>query len=192
MPSPKTRRGQTSVAERYRALLDTGRTLTGTLSYQDLFAVIHRETATVLEASGFYISLYDQSRDLATVVYYADKVAAKHVDISYRGSDSEVIKTLTASLVNENLGDKSLLILGDEDSDVTRFGDLCADGPQGPGHGSPQRTELTNRTPIRRRISRCSRASLTCPPSLSTTHSSLPSSSSDDGKPSRSRKSAER
>ena len=92
MPSPKTRRGQTSVAERYRALLDTGRTLTGTLSYQDLFAVIHRETATVLEASGFYISLYDQSRDLATVVYYADKVAAKHVDISYRGSDSEVIK----------------------------------------------------------------------------------------------------
>jgi len=120
MPSPEVRTGQSSVAERYRVLLDTGRTLTGTLSSEDLFSAIHRETASVLEASGFYISLYDQGRDIATVVYYADRGEIKRVDVSYRGSDSEVIRTQAPSMVNQDLGAVSLMVLGADDTEVTR------------------------------------------------------------------------
>jgi diguanylate cyclase (GGDEF)-like protein len=119
MPSPDVRQGQSSVDERYRALLETGRTLAGTLSSSDLFAAIHRETASVLEASGFYISLYDQGRDLATIVYYADRGEVKRVDLSYRGSDSEVIRTQTAALVNDGLDDRSLMVLGESDAEIT-------------------------------------------------------------------------
>jgi diguanylate cyclase (GGDEF)-like protein len=120
MPSPEVRTGQSSVAERYRVLLDTSRTLSGTLSSEDLFAAIHRETASVLEAAGFYIALYDQGRDLASVVYYADRGEVKRPDISYRGSDSEVIRTQKASLVNKDLDSASLLVIGDEQTEVTR------------------------------------------------------------------------
>ena len=62
-----------SLADRYRVLLDVGRTLTGTLSLEDLYRSIYRETRRVLEADGFYISLYDPSRDLATIVFFADR-----------------------------------------------------------------------------------------------------------------------
>ena len=62
-----------SLEERYRVLLEIGRNLTGTLSPEDLYRTIYRETARVVEASGFYVSLYDQARDLATVVFYADR-----------------------------------------------------------------------------------------------------------------------
>lgn len=119
MSSPEVRTGQSSVAERYRVLLDTSRTLTGTLSSDDLFAAIHSETASVLEASGFYISLYDQGRDMASVVYYADRGKIQRVDISYRGSDSEVIRTQKAAMVNKDLDSESLLVLGDADTEVT-------------------------------------------------------------------------
>ena len=68
MAPPDARTARSSVKERYEALLDTGRTLAGTLSSDELYAAIHRETASVLQASGFYIALYDQGRDLATVV----------------------------------------------------------------------------------------------------------------------------
>ena len=120
MSEPATRIDPSTTAERYRVLLDTTRALTGTLSSDELFAEIHRETAQVLEASGFYISPYDQGRDLATVVYYADRGEVSRVGVSYRGSDSEVIRTQRASRVNEHLEDRSLLVLGEDDTDVAR------------------------------------------------------------------------
>jgi diguanylate cyclase (GGDEF)-like protein len=95
------------------------RALTGTLSSEELFGAIHKETEEVLEASGFYISLYDQGRDLATIVYYSDQGEVSRVGVSYRGSDSEVIRTQRASMVNDHLDDKSLLVLGENDTDVT-------------------------------------------------------------------------
>lgn len=109
-----------SSAERYRALLETGRTLAATLSADELYAAIHRETARALHASGFYISLYDQSRDLARVVFYADHDQVQHVDVSYRGSDSEVLSTQRASLVTDDLAERSLLVLGDKKSPLPR------------------------------------------------------------------------
>lgn len=120
MAPPDLRGTRPSVAERYRVLLDTGRTLAGTLSSEDLYAAIHRETARVVEASGFYIALYDHGRDLATVVYYADAGDVRRVDVTYRGTDSEVIRTRKGALIHDRLDDHSLLILGDEHSEITR------------------------------------------------------------------------
>lgn len=120
MPPSDSQELRASVADRYRALLDIGRTLAGTLSLEELYEAIHRETARVLEASGFYISLYDQGRDLATVVYYVDHGEVERVDVTYRGSDSEVIRERKAALIEDDLGARSLLMLGDDGTDLAR------------------------------------------------------------------------
>lgn len=111
---------RTSLAERYRVLLDIGRTLTATLSLEELYRAIYRETSRVLEADGFFIALYDIDEDLATVVFYADQGVEQRSDISYRGSDSPVIREGRATLVEDRLESRSLLILGDESAGVTR------------------------------------------------------------------------
>lgn len=111
---------RSSIADRYRALLDIGRTLAGTLGADELYAAIHRETARVIEASGFYISLYDEARDEATIVYFADGTEHRRMDLTYRGSDSEVIRDRAPSIVSDDLHARSLLLLGEEDTDITR------------------------------------------------------------------------
>lgn len=120
MHAPDSPEVQSSVADRYRALLEIGRTLAGTLSADELYAAIHHETARVMEASGFYISLYNEARDEATIVYFADRASENLVDVTYRGSESEVIRERRPSIVSDGLNARSLLLLGDEDSDVTR------------------------------------------------------------------------
>ena len=90
-----------SLADRYRVLLDVGRILTGTLGTDDLFRTIYRETSRVLEAAGFYIALYDEERDLATVVFYADRGREQESEITYRGSESDVIRTGEPSMVTD-------------------------------------------------------------------------------------------
>jgi diguanylate cyclase (GGDEF)-like protein len=112
-PTAKQRPGD---ADRYRVLLDIGRTLAATLSEDELYEEIYRETARAVEASGFYVALYDQSRDMARVVFYADRGKTRRVDMAYRGSDSDVIRSREAKLVNDGLGAKSnspLMVLGD-------------------------------------------------------------------------------
>lgn len=101
-------------------LLDIGRTVTGTLSLDELFRTIHQETARVLEASGFYISLYDPAEDLATVVFYADQGDDRHPDITYVGSQSEVIRTGQPCMLGNRASVDSLLVLGDEGRELTR------------------------------------------------------------------------
>ena len=53
MPKSEARAEPPKSTERYRVFLDTTRALTGTLSSDELFTAIHRETAHVLEAAGF-------------------------------------------------------------------------------------------------------------------------------------------
>lgn len=108
------------LAERYRVLLDIGRTLTGTLSSEELFRAVYRETARVVEAAGFYISLYDAEADLATVVFYADRGEESRCDITYKGSDSEVIRTGKPTTVEDRLNSQSVMLLGEEASEITR------------------------------------------------------------------------
>ena len=114
---PSARSG---IAERYRLLVDIGRTLTDTLSTEDLYREICRGASRVLEAAGFYISLYDADRDLATIVFYADRGQDRRVEITYRGSESDVIRTGKAALVQDRAEMKSVLVVGEEGSDVTR------------------------------------------------------------------------
>lgn len=109
------------VAHRYRALLDIGRTLAGTLSSDDLYEAIYKETARVLEASGFFISIYDESADRADVVFFADRGVIKHeVDISYPGVQSQVIRERTPVMVRDRLDERALAEVGDAEADLTR------------------------------------------------------------------------
>lgn len=120
MPAQDARSARTTVGDRYRVLLDIARTLAGTLSSDELYAAIHQETARVLEASGFYVSLYEATRDKATIVYFADRGEQQRVEIAYKGSESEVLRTGKPVLVRDRLTDLSLMQLGDETSEVTR------------------------------------------------------------------------
>ncbi len=119
MPSAETGT-RTPLAERYRVLLDIGRTLTGTLSPEELYRSIYRETARVLEAGGFYISLYDKEADIATVVFYADRGEESRCDITYKGSDSGVIRAGKSTTVEDRLNAESVMLLGEEETDITR------------------------------------------------------------------------
>ena len=110
----------TDQSERYRVLLDIGRTITGTLGTDELFRVIYRETARVVEAPGFYIALYDAEEDLATVVFYADQGKEQHVDLQYRGSDSAVIREGASEIIGDGVRGRSLMSLGDQGTEYTR------------------------------------------------------------------------
>ena len=82
-----------SLAERYRALLGLGRTFLGNSNSWDLYRAIYVETAKVVELSGFLLSLYDDQSDVATVVFSADEGRESKSGLTYRGSDSEVLRT---------------------------------------------------------------------------------------------------
>ncbi len=111
---------RSSLEERYRVLLDIGHNLARTLSPQHLYRSIYEETARVLEATGFYVSLYDREKDLATVVFYADNGVERNVAISYRGSESEVLRSGKGAIVEDRVQNRSLMLLGDDQSEITR------------------------------------------------------------------------
>jgi diguanylate cyclase (GGDEF)-like protein len=109
-----------SLADRYRVLLDVGRTLTGTRTLEELYRAIYLQTSRVLEADGFYISLYDPSSDEATIVFFADRGQERRVEVSYRGSESSVIRQAQPVRVDDRLEKRSLMLLGDDEQEVTR------------------------------------------------------------------------
>ncbi len=109
-----------SMAERYRVLLEIGRALTGALRDDELYASIYRETARVIEADGFYVSLYDAASDEATVVFWADEGKGRQAQIVYSGSENPVISQGKATMVSDHLRDQSLLVIGDVGHRVTR------------------------------------------------------------------------
>ncbi len=111
-----------SLADRYRVLLDVGRTLTGTLTHEELYQAIYEETSKVLDADGFYISLYDAGRDEARIIFFADRSEVRRTDLVYRGSDSDVLRTGEATLVRDRLEHRSLMLLGADESEITRSG----------------------------------------------------------------------
>ena len=97
---------------RYRELLEVSRRLTSTLGEDELYAAIYRETSAVLAAPAFFLALYDQSRDLARVVFYADEGDTSRAEVAFRGSDSRVFKEQAPVLVDDGLSDRALIILG--------------------------------------------------------------------------------
>ncbi len=120
MARADTHIARSSIAERYRVLLDIGHNLARTLSTDRLYRSIYKETARVLEAAGFYVSLYDAEKDTATVVFYADQGVERNVSITYRGSDSKVLRSGKGAIVLDRVENHSLMVLGEAGTEVTR------------------------------------------------------------------------
>jgi len=110
----------TGLAERYRVLLDVGHKLARALGPEELYRSIYKETSRVLEATGFYVALYDRDEDRATVVFYADKGEERNVEISYRGSESDVLRLGKSTLVRDRAENLSLMVLGEKGTELTR------------------------------------------------------------------------
>ena len=116
-PEPTT---FTPLAERYRALLDLGATFLGTSNSNELYQAISVETAKVVELTGFLLSLYDAQSDVATVVLSVDDGTKSAPGLTYRGSDSEVIRTGTPTAIENQSDAGAILFPVDGKSDVAR------------------------------------------------------------------------
>ncbi len=86
--------------ERSTTLLDVGRILTGALQPGELYRAIHEQADRVLDADDFYIALFDESGDTATIVFYAHAAREASVKIAYRGSLSTSIREARAAFLS--------------------------------------------------------------------------------------------
>jgi diguanylate cyclase (GGDEF)-like protein len=120
MSIPEQSNVSAGLAQRYRVLLGIGQKLARTLSPEELFRSIYKETTRVLETTGFYVALYDRESDLATVVFYADQGVERNVEITYRGSESDVLRMGKSTIVTDRAENLSLMILGEEGTELTR------------------------------------------------------------------------
>lgn len=118
----KSREPTTSapLSERHSALIGLGRTLLGSSNSWDLYQSIYVETAKVIELSGFLLSLYDDQSDIATVVFSVDGGKESKVGLTYRGSDSEVIRTGIPTTLERQTEADAVLFPEDPGPDVTR------------------------------------------------------------------------
>ena len=87
--------------ERYMALLGLGRTFLGSSSSAELHQTIYVETGKVVELTGFLLSAYDDQSDIATVVFSVDDGQESSSGLTYRGSDSEVLRTGTPTAIED-------------------------------------------------------------------------------------------
>jgi diguanylate cyclase (GGDEF)-like protein len=87
------------LAERYSALLGLGRTFLGSPNSCELYRTIYLETDKIVELTGFLLSIYDDSSDIATVVFSVDDGSESSSGLTYRGSDSHVLRTGTATAI---------------------------------------------------------------------------------------------
>lgn len=120
MPQTEPQTPSTGLAERYRVLLDIGHKLARTLSSEELYRAIYMETSRVLETTGFYVALYERDADRATVVFYADRGEERNVEITYRGSDSDVLRMGKSSIVSDRAENLSIMTLGEKGTELTR------------------------------------------------------------------------
>ncbi len=119
--SPHYRATAPDFQERYDVLLDIGRILTATLEPGELYRVIYEQVSRVLEATGFFISLYDAERDRATVVFSADRGVIERPGTSYRGSESRAIRQRRPVLEDASFPHRAIVLLGPEtDEETTR------------------------------------------------------------------------
>ncbi|HUH12926.1 MAG TPA: GAF domain-containing protein, partial [Longimicrobiales bacterium] len=81
-----------SFQERYSVLVDVARVLNSTLRTGELYRAIHQQAIRVLDSTGFYIALYDEVEDTATVVFASERGETSFPGLRYRGSDSPAIR----------------------------------------------------------------------------------------------------
>ena len=89
------------LAERYRILLGLGRTFLDSSNSCELYRTIYVETAKVVGLTGFLLSIYDDRSDIATVVFSVDDGRESNSGLTYRGSDSEVLRTGTPTAIED-------------------------------------------------------------------------------------------
>lgn len=114
------RTGRSASPDRTSLLLDIARSLGDARSPRELYRIIHRETARVLDAPAFFVSLYDPGTDLATVVYYADQGKERDARLTYPGSRSKAIRFGRPTLIRDRGNGRSLLLIGEDDRRAAR------------------------------------------------------------------------
>jgi diguanylate cyclase (GGDEF)-like protein len=97
MTASNLRKGRPGDADRYRVLLDIGRTLAATLSEDELYEEIYRETARAVEASGFYVALYDRSREAKLV---NDGLGANSALMILGDGSERAVAAITAPMIH--------------------------------------------------------------------------------------------
>lgn len=108
--------------DRYQVLLDLGRTLAGGNGLSRLYRAIYEEAKVSAEVSGFYLSSYDEESDLAEMVFSVDRGEEGPIGFTYRGADSDVLRTGEPTLVSDRSAG-SYVVVGDAedtDEDTTR------------------------------------------------------------------------
>ena len=108
------------LAERYRVLLELGSTFLGSSNSQELYQAIYAESAKVVELAGFFLSHYDDQSDVATVVFSVDDGKESESGFTYRGSDSEVLRTGTPTAIEDQTDTCAVLFPEDGKSGVAR------------------------------------------------------------------------
>jgi diguanylate cyclase (GGDEF)-like protein len=111
MTSPADRPARSSVEERYRTLLETGRILTSTLSMEELFLAMHSETAKVLSADTFSVSLADPSREGERVVFRVEHGLPAQTGSALHESNPEGVRPGSGLLVTDD-PDQLVAVLG--------------------------------------------------------------------------------
>jgi GAF domain-containing protein len=82
-------------------LLSLGRTFLGSPNPCELYRTIYIETGKVVELTGFLLSIYDDQSDIATVVFSVDDGSESSSGLTYRGSDSHVLRTGTPTAIED-------------------------------------------------------------------------------------------
>ena len=116
-PEPTT---TAPLAERYRVLLELGSAFLGHSSSCELYQAIYAESAKVVELAGFLLSLYDDQSDVATVAFTVDDGRESESALTYRGSDSEVLRTGTPTTIEHQTDTGIVLFPEDGKSGVAR------------------------------------------------------------------------
>lgn len=98
-----------SFQDRYAVLLDVASVLNAKLDTSELFSAIHEQASRVLESTGFYISLFDEATDSATLVFAAEAGSVSWPDLTYRGSNSPAIQQRTPVLSHSGEGARVFL-----------------------------------------------------------------------------------
>lgn len=104
----------------YELLLELAASLTGAHRPEELYRIVYQRLSQVLEASGFFISTYDEARDLATVVFQVEAGEEREDPIVFRGSDSHVIRWGKPLRIDDELESHALMTVGHADSPPTR------------------------------------------------------------------------
>jgi GAF domain-containing protein len=109
-----------SLAERYRVLLELRGAFLGSSSSYELYQAIYAGSAKVVGLAGFLLSLYDDQSDVATVVFSVDDGRESESGLTYRGSDSEALRTGTPTAIEDQTDTCAILFPEDGKSGVAR------------------------------------------------------------------------